>query len=276
MKSTMRNWFDLGGKVAVITGAASGIGRATAERFAAAGATVVLADIADAAELASDLSGTYVRTDVSREDDVAALMSAAAGIRGAIDICVNNAGITVAETPIATTDRDQLRRAIDVNTVGAFLGLKHAPPHMRDGGSIINTSSLAAVIGFPSYAAYAASKAAILSLTMIAALELGPSSIRVNAVCPSSVDTPMLRAQETGELEAAIARKAAPLGTIIQPDHVAALIHFLAADDCPVLTGQALNIDAGVTAGISIGLIESVAATSGNPVIEHHATADSH
>jgi 3alpha(or 20beta)-hydroxysteroid dehydrogenase len=269
--SEMTHWLDLTGKVAVITGAASGIGRATAERLAAAGASVVLADISDASELASDLRGRYVRTDVSCEDHVAGLMSAAAEIRGAIDICVNNAGVTVAETPIATTGRDQLQRALDVNTMGAFLGLKHAPPHMPDGGAIVNTASLAAVIGFPTYAAYAASKAAILSLTMTAAIELGPLGIRVNAVCPSSVDTPMLRAQETGELEAAIARRAAPLGRIIEPEHVAALIHFLAADDCPVLTGQALNIDAGVTAGISIGVIESVAAMNGDPAIEQPA-----
>jgi 3alpha(or 20beta)-hydroxysteroid dehydrogenase len=267
----MTNPFDLTGKVAVITGAASGIGRATAERFSRAGATVVLADISDASGLASDLGGTYVFADVSREDEVAALMSAAAELRGAIDICVNNAGVTVAERPIAATDRDELQRAIDVNTMGAFLGLKHAPPHMPDGGAIINTSSLAAVIGFPTYAAYAASKAAIISLTMTAALEVGPAGIRVNAVCPSSVDTPMLRAQESGELEAAIARKAAPLGKIIQPGHVAALIHFLAADDCPVITGQALNVDAGVTAGISIGVIESIAAMNGGPVDAQHA-----
>lgn len=254
--------FELNDKVAVITGAASGIGRATAERFAAAGATVVLADIADASALARSLSGLYVRTDVSSEEDVASLMRAAAGVRGAIDICVNNAGITVAETAITDTTLGALQRAIDVNTIGVFLGLKHCPGHMPDGGSIINTASLAAVMAFPTYAAYSASKAAIVSLTMTAALELGPLGIRVNAICPSSVDTPMLRGQETGELEAAIARKAAPMGTIVQPQHAAALIHFLAADDCPVLSGQAINIDGGVSAGISASVIEAVAAVS--------------
>ena len=252
--------FDLSGKVAVITGGASGIGRAAAERFAAAGATVVLGDVADASALAEAVGGSFVRTDVSSEDDVAALMAHAAELRGRIDICVNNAGITVTEAPIAETAGDELRRAVDINTMGVFFGLKHAPAHMPAGGAIVNTASLAAVIGFPTYAAYAASKAAIVSLTMTAAIELGPLGIRVNAICPSSVDTPMLAAQEGGELEAAIARQAAPLGAIVAPEHIAALMHFLAADDCPLVSGQAINVDGGVTAGISTGIIESLAA----------------
>jgi 3alpha(or 20beta)-hydroxysteroid dehydrogenase len=253
--------FDLSDKVAVITGGASGIGRATAERFAAAGATVVLGDVADASALADELGGVYVRTDVSREDDVAALITRAAEIRGSIDVCINNAGITVAETPLAESAADELRRAVDINTMGVFFGLKHAPAHMPAGGSIINTASLAGVLGFPTYAAYGASKAAIVSLTMTAAIELGPLGIRVNSICPSSVDTPMLAAQETGELEAAIARQAAPLGAIVAPQHVAALMHFLAADDCPLISGQAINVDGGVSAGISTGIIEGLAAS---------------
>jgi NAD(P)-dependent dehydrogenase (short-subunit alcohol dehydrogenase family) len=252
--------FDLSGKVAVITGGASGIGRAAAERFAAAGALVVLGDVSDASALADAIGGSYVRTDVSREDDVAALVAHAAQLRGGIDICINNAGITVAETPIGETAGDELRRAVEINTMGVFFGLKHAPARMPAGGAIVNTASLAAVIGFPTYAAYAASKAAIVSLTMTAAIELGPLGIRVNAICPSSVDTPMLAAQETGELEVAIARQAAPLGAIVAPEHVAALMHFLAAEDCPLISGQAINIDGGVTAGISTGIIESLAA----------------
>jgi 3alpha(or 20beta)-hydroxysteroid dehydrogenase len=252
--------FDLTGKVAVITGAASGIGRATAERFAAAGATVVLADVADAAPLAAELGGSYVRTDVSREDDVASLMVTAAEAQGAIDVCVNNAGITVTETAIHETTREELQRAFDVNAVGVFHGLKHAPGYMTEGGAIVNTASLAAVVGFPTYAAYAVSKAAIVSLTRTAAIELGPLGIRVNCICPSSVDTPMLAGQENGELEAAIARQAAPLGAIVAPEHIAALMHFLAADDCPLVSGQAINVDGGLTAGISSGVIETLAA----------------
>lgn len=252
--------FDLRGKVVVITGGASGIGRATAARFAEAGAFAVVADVSDASAFTREIGGMYVRTDVSREEDVARLFQAAAGVRGAIDACVNNAGITVDEVPLAETSVESLHRAVDVNTVGVFLGLKHAPRYMPKGGVIINTASLAATLSLPGYGAYAASKAAVVSLTRTAALELGPLGIRVNAVCPASVDTPMLRGQEHGAEEAAIVRQAAPLGMIAQPEHIAALFHFLAADDCPVLTGQAFNVDAGLTAGTSAGTIEALVA----------------
>ena len=253
--------FELTDKVAVVTGAASGIGQAVAVRFAAAGAKVVLADVADAGDLAERLDGVYVRTDISRESDVAALVAAATEIKGSIDICVNNAGIVVAETPIPETDAAEMERAFRVNALGTFHGLKHAPSAMPGGGSIVNTASLAALIGFPSYASYAASKAAVVSLTRTAAVELGPAGIRVNCICPSSVDTPMLASQESAEIEAAIASVAAPLGRIIDPEQAAALVHFLAADDCPVISGQALNLDAGVSAGFSLQLIERVGST---------------
>ncbi len=252
--------FELSEKVTVITGGASGIGRATATRFAQAGALVVVADISDASGFAQEIGGMYVRTDVYREEDVATLFHTAAGIRGAIDVCVNNAGITVDEVPLAETSVESLHRAVDVNTVGVLLGLKHAPRYMPTGGVIINTASLAATMSLPGYGAYAASKAAVVSLTQTAALELGPLGIRVNAICPASVDTPMLRGQEHGAEEAAIVRRAAPLGMIAQPEHIAALIHFLAADDCPILTGQAFNADAGLTAGTSAGMIEALVA----------------
>ena len=253
--------FDLDGKVAIITGGASGIGRATAERFARAGALVVVGDVADASEFSADIGGAYVRTDVSREEDVAGLFAAAAALRGGIDVCGNCAGITVAEVPIGEGSLNALQRAFDVNTVGVFLALKYGPRYMEDGGAIVNVSSLAAVSSLPGYAAYSASKAAAVSLTRTAALELGPRGIRVNAVCPASVDTPMLREPEHGEIEAAIVRQAAPLGIIAQPEHVAALVHFLAADDCPVLTGQAINLDGGLTAGTSPGAIEAIVAS---------------
>jgi NAD(P)-dependent dehydrogenase (short-subunit alcohol dehydrogenase family) len=253
--------FALDGKVAVVTGAASGIGRAVAERLADAGATVMLADLSDASALATELGGAYLRTDVSDEGDVAALMASAAELGQSIDIVVNNAGIVVAETPIVETDAEDLLRAFSVNALGVFFGLKHAPLRMTGGGAIVNTASLAGRIGFPAYCAYAASKAAVISLTQTAAVELGPEGIRVNAICPSSVDTPMLAAQESGEIEAALSAAAAPLGRIADPAHAAALIHFLVADDCPVVSGQAVNLDGGLSAGFSIGLIEAVGAT---------------
>jgi 3alpha(or 20beta)-hydroxysteroid dehydrogenase len=256
-----KTMFELNGKTAVVTGAASGIGRAVAERFAAAGAQVMCGDLADATGLAGAIGGAYLRCDVSDEQSVAALMKATAELGGGrIDIVVNNAGITVEETEIAETTLASLQRAFAVNSAGALLGIKHAAPYLTGGGAIVNTSSLAAVLGTSSYAAYSASKAAVLAITRVAAMELGPAGIRVNAICPSSVDTPMLRNQELGEIEEAVTRRAAPLGVTIQPEQVAALVHFLVADDCPVISGQAINIDAGTSAGISNAIIESVLA----------------
>jgi NAD(P)-dependent dehydrogenase (short-subunit alcohol dehydrogenase family) len=188
-------------------------------------------------------------------------MGRAAQLHGRIDVAVSNAGIT-GEAPLSEADAGAFERMIAVNTMSVVFGLKHAAPHMTSGGSIINTSSLAALTGFPTYAAYAASKAAIVSLTQVAAMEYGPLGIRVNAICPSSVDTPMLAAQPGGQVEAAVARVASPLGRIIAADHVAALMHFLAADDCPVISGQALSVDAGATAGFSIEAVSALAAAA--------------
>jgi 3alpha(or 20beta)-hydroxysteroid dehydrogenase len=247
--------FSLADKVAVVTGAASGIGHAVATRFSAAGAVVVLADLQDASEAATRMGGYFVQTDVSSEEAVLALMKVARSIRGRIDICVNNAGIG-SEAPLRETQRLDLERNFAVNTLGVFFGMKHVVEHMPHGGAIVNTASIAGVIGYPTYSAYSASKWAVVGLTKVAALEYGARGIRVNCVCPSSVDTPMLAAQVTGAEEAEAFRTAAAIDALISPDQVAAAIHFLVADDCPVISGQALVIDGGVTAGVSPGVIE--------------------
>jgi 3alpha(or 20beta)-hydroxysteroid dehydrogenase len=244
----------------VITGAASGIGRAAATRFAEAGAHLVLADLTDATDLARELRGSFVRTDVSDETAIEALMRHAAGF-GPIDIVVNSAGI-MGEAPIAELEITAFSRMITVNTHSVLLTMKHAVPHMTDGGSIVNISSTAALGGAPGYGAYSASKAAVLALTRVAAVEYGPSGIRVNAICPSSVDTPMLRAQDNGDQEAALTSTASPLGRISKPEDIAALLHFLAADDCPLISGQAITIDGGSSAGVSIAVLESLVAAS--------------
>jgi NAD(P)-dependent dehydrogenase (short-subunit alcohol dehydrogenase family) len=252
--------FELTDKVAVVTGAASGIGRATANRLAAAGATVVLADLADATGNAAELGGLYVRTDVSDEAQVRELMARAAAARGRIDVVVNNAGIFLPEAAVADVDPADVTRAFDVNAMSVLYGMKHAAPRMPKGGAIVNTASLAGVMGFPTYVAYATAKAAVVEMTKVAAMEYGSAGIRVNCICPSSVDTPMLAAQADGEMEAAVVRTMAPLGCIVRADQVAALIHFLVADDCPVISGQAINIDGGMSGGVSTGMIDAVLA----------------
>src|SRR5260221_2957285 len=171
-------------------------------------------------------------------------MSRAAARRGRIDVAVNNAGIT-GEAPLAEADAGEFERMIRVNMMGVVFGLKHAAPHMTAACSIINTSSVAGLTGFRAYGAYAASKAAIVSLTQVAAMEYGPLGIRVNAICPSSVDTPMLAAQPGGAVEAAVARIASPLGRIIAAEGIAAVMHFLPAEACPWISGQPLTAAPG-------------------------------
>ena len=255
--------FDLNGKIAVVTGAASGIGRAIAQRFSAAGATVVLGDIADASELATELGGLYVHVDVGDEQSVSRLMTTAASAYERIDISVNNAGIFIPEAEIASAPVADVERVFRINALSVFLGMKHAVAHMPRGGAVVNTASLAGSMAFPTYLGYSAAKAAVIQMTRVAALEFGPLGIRVNCISPSSVDTPMLAAQADGDVESALCRTLSPLGTILQPEQVAALVHFLAADDCPVITGQDISIDGGMSGGLSTAAIDAIVETTG-------------
>ena len=252
--------FSLEHRVAVITGGASGIGLATARRFVAAGAEVTLVDRDDARTVAAAINAAALRVDVTDGDAFGAALDSVAAEHGRIDVLVNNAGV-FGEGLIDDLSDDDMRRAFEVNTIGVAHGLRHATPHMGPGTSIINTASLAGQTGFPGYAAYSASKAAVIALTRVAALEYGPRGIRVNCICPGSVDTPMLAAQPSGDIEAGLIGVAAPLGRIVQPDEVAALMHFLAAEDCPVLSGLAIAIDGGMSAGMSSGLADAVGAS---------------
>jgi 3alpha(or 20beta)-hydroxysteroid dehydrogenase len=239
--------FSLQDKVAVVTGGASGIGKATAERFARAGAKVVIGDLSDAASVADEIGGIAVRANVAVETDVARLMQAAVDRLGKLDVVINNAGVGTTEW-LPDITQDALDANFNVNFRGAVWGIKHAGKFMSDAGSIINTASVAALFGSPGYAAYAASKAAIVSLTKTAALELAPKRIRVNCVCPGTVDTPMSDGDDV-ELEMAIADKIHPLERIAQPEEIAALFHFLASDESAFITGQAIAIDGGMSAG---------------------------
>jgi NAD(P)-dependent dehydrogenase (short-subunit alcohol dehydrogenase family) len=184
-------------------------------------------------------------------------MSSVAAEHGRIDILVNNAGIFV-EGLIEETPTDDWRRAFEVNALGMRHGIRYATPHMHAGSAIVNTASIAARVGFPGYGAYTASKAAVVAITQVAAMEYGPRGIRVNCICPSSVNTPMLAAQGNRDTEVALTSIAAALGRIVEPEEVAALIHFLVAEDCAILSGLTLPIDGGMTAGMSPQLTDAI------------------
>ncbi len=246
--------FSLEGKIAVITGAASGIGKATAVRFAKAGANVVLADTQDASHVAEMTGGLFVRTDVSSESDVKNLMDSTAARFGKITTVINNAGIGGQAVLVEGIEEEPLDNCLSVNLKGVIWGIKHAVPHMTEGGSIINTSSYAGLYGTPSYGMYVATKAAVIGITRTAALELAQRKIRVNCICPGTCETPMMET-EKAKIELALTSYLHPLGRAGKPEEVAALYHYLASDEAAFVTGQAISIDGGMSAGPSLNVI---------------------
>lgn len=249
--------FSLTDKVAVITGAAGGIGGATARRFADAGAKVVLADINDASALAGELGGVFVQTNVAKKSQVKALMERAAAEHGRIDVVINNAGAGFGGATIHETERRQFTQAFKTNALGAAAGIQYAVPHMREGGSIVNTASLAGLVGMYGSGPYVAAKFAVVGITKTAALELAPLGIRVNCVCPGNIATAM------GAPPAflPVTNAMTPLGRAGRPEEIAALFHFLASDDASYVTGQAIVIDGGMSAGPHLRLNELMGAT---------------
>jgi NAD(P)-dependent dehydrogenase (short-subunit alcohol dehydrogenase family) len=252
--------FDLNGKVAIVTGAASGIGAAIAQRFLAAGARVLAADIADAGAAIEGTGCSFRRTDVSEPQDVAALCQEAIDSFGALDIMVNNAGIA-SGAPLAESDPVRSERFWRVHILGVQSGIKEAAARMKSGGAIVNISSITAVRGFVNWGEYAATKAGIISLTQTAAVEYGPAGIRVNCVAPGIIDTPLAMA-EAPDMVARNAAVFALLGRIGRPDELAAAVHFMASDDASYVTGQTLLVDGGWSTGTSIKGIELALASS--------------
>jgi len=248
----------LDGKIAIVTGGASGMGLITARTFAEAGAKVVLGDVADATAAAAELGGHYVETDVRDPKAVEALVAKTVERHGRVDVFFNNAGIEF-HGPLAATDPEDHRRMVDINLNGVFYCLQSAIRAMLDNagparGSIINTASVAGLVGCPGLSTYNATKGAVVLLTRNAALEYAAFGIRVNAVCPGIIRTPMAEkiSTELGpDYLEAVGRKAHPLGRLGEPEEVARLVTFLASDDSSFITGTAIPIDGGMTAGFA-------------------------
>ncbi|MGE6694763.1 SDR family NAD(P)-dependent oxidoreductase [Sphingobium limneticum] len=254
--------FDLTGKVAIVTGAGSGIGAAIAQRFRAAGADVLVADISPQAEvLALQWGCTFRRTDVGQPDEMAALCEGAIARFGKLDILVNNAGIA-ASAPIAEADEARSQRFWRVHILGVQMGIKEAAARMTAGGAIVNISSITAMRGFLQWGEYAATKAGIISLTQTAAVEYGPRGIRVNCIAPGIIDTPMAM-DEAPDMVSRNANVFTLLGRIGRPEELAAAVHFMASDDASYITGQTLLVDGGWSTGTSIKGIELALSTTG-------------
>jgi 3alpha(or 20beta)-hydroxysteroid dehydrogenase len=244
------------GKVVLITGGAGGIGRAAAVRFASEGARVVLVDLA-AAALAESVAAVEkvdgevlaVEADVTRFADVERYTDAAIARFGAIDVFFNNAGVLGAVKPLVDYPEEAFDRVIAVNVKAVWLGMKAVAPRMRaaHGGAIVNTASIAGLRGSPNIIAYTASKHAVVGMTRAASLELARHGIRVNAVCPAPIETPMARQLET-EVRRERLTATIPMRRYGTPEEVAALVAFLASADAAYITGAIYTVDGGAMA----------------------------
>ncbi len=244
----------LEGRVAVITGAGSGIGLATARRFAAEGASVVCADMdpVSGAAAAQEVGGTFVQVDVTDEAQVEAMFARAVQAYGGLDIAFNNAGISPPDDDsILTTGIDAWRRVQEVNLTSVYLCCKYAIPHMqaRGRGSIINTASFVAKMGAAtSQISYTASKGGVLAMSRELGVQFAREGIRVNALCPGPVNTPLLQELFAKDPERAARRLVhIPMGRFANAEEIAAAVAFLASDDSSFITAAEFLVDGGIS-----------------------------
>ena len=245
----------LADRVAVITGAGSGIGLATAMRLASEGTTIVAVDVDEAAgkQVADEAGGLFVRADVSAEDDVRRIYATAHEAYGSVDIAFNNAGISPADDDsILSTGLEAWQRVQQVNLTSVYLCCKHAIGYMRrqGRGSVINTASFVAVVGSAtSQISYTASKGGVLALSRELGVQFAREGIRVNALCPGPVNTPLLRELFATDPERAARRLVhVPAGRFAEAEEIAAAVAFLASDDASYITASCFMVDGGISA----------------------------
>ena len=254
----MNPTYDFTGQVALVTGASSGMGLITAQAFAEAGASVVLADINQAALTAATDSLAAaghqilgVPCDVADETSVAASVQAAVDTFGRLDLAFNNAGIQAPPTDAADEPAELFDRVNAINLRGIWASMKHELAQMRTQGSgaIVNCSSLGGLVGLPGRAAYHASKHGVIGLTRSAALEYAPRGIRINAICPGTIATPMVTDMiDKGELDTAEAIANQPINRLGEPEEIAAAVLWLCSPGASFIIGVALPVDGGYTA----------------------------
>jgi NAD(P)-dependent dehydrogenase (short-subunit alcohol dehydrogenase family) len=241
-------------RVAVVTGGASGIGLATVRRFAEEGAKVVIADVDEATgkSVAEQVGGLFVRADVTSDEDVRGMYAVAKDAYGSVDIAFNNAGISPPDDDsILSTGIEVWRRVQEVNLTSVYLCCKHVIPYMREQGrgSIINTASFVAVMGAAtSQISYTASKGGVLAMSRELGVQFAREGIRVNALCPGPVDTPLLRELFAKDPERAARRLVhIPLGRFAEATEIAAAVAFLASDDASFITASEFLVDGGIS-----------------------------
>jgi len=251
MTAPMQRLLD---RVAVVTGGGSGIGLATARRLAAEGAQVAVADLdGETGKAAADeIGGLFIQADVTSEDDVAAMYGATLSAFGRIDIAFNNAGISPPDDDsILVTGMEAWRRVQEVNLTSVYLCCKHVIPHMQacGGGSIINTASFVAVLGSAtSQISYSASKGGVLAMSRELGVQFAREGIRVNALCPGPVNTPLLQELFAADPERAARRLVhVPMGRFAEPEEIAAAVAFLASDDASFITAATFLVDGGIS-----------------------------